>query len=231
MNTKLLSKLSIASIVTASLLLTGCNDSDAKKVEKTAATKEEPKKVAEVKKELEKKTQEAIKKEEAKVTYTKYDSIVNKVFKDVAKVAPDGKQMILVFGTNTDPYTDRLKADIENSEELQKRLKDNFTSYYFKAHENLRHKQYHEGELMDVDTKTMIAIYGIEATPTLIFTDVEGKAVIVVPGYMPAKQFLVTMDFMASGKWKGKNRKNGEVYEALKTFYVENGIDVSKKAN
>ena len=57
-----------------------------------------------------------------------------------------------------------------------------------------------------------------------------GKAVIVVPGYMPTKQFLVTIDFMASGKWKGKDRKNGEVYEALKAFYIANGIDVKSKA-
>eukprot|EP01029_Cantina_marsupialis_P027720 TRINITY_DN773252_c0_g1_i1.p1 TRINITY_DN773252_c0_g1~~TRINITY_DN773252_c0_g1_i1.p1 ORF type:complete len:140 (+),score=29.81 TRINITY_DN773252_c0_g1_i1:121-540(+) len=137
--------------------------------------------------------------------------------------------MILVFGTNTDPYSDRLKADIKNTKELQERLRNEFSSYYLKAHENLRHKQYHEGQLMDVDTKTMIVVYGIDATPTIIFTDKEGKAVIVVPGYMPAKQFLVTMDFMQSGKWKDKNRKNGEVYEALKTFYMENGIDVTKK--
>lgn len=82
---------------------------------------------------------------------------------------------------------------------------------------------------MDVDTKTMIMIYGIESTPTILFTDVEGKAVLVVPGYIPTKQFLVTMDFMAQGKWKGKDRKNGEVYEALRNFYIENGIDVIKK--
>lgn len=232
MTTKLLSKLSIASIITASLLLTGCNDSqnEAKEIQKPVVEKKaETVKVEEVKKELEKKTQEAIKEQEAKLQYTKYDPIVSEVFKDVAKIAPEGKGMILVFGTNTDPYSDRLKADITNSKELQKRLKEDFNSYYFKAHENLRHKQYHEGELMDVDTKTMIAIYGIDATPTIIFTDDNGKAVIVVPGYMPTEQFLVTMDFMKAGKWKGKDRKNGEVYEALRTFYIENGINVNKK--
>lgn len=236
MTTKLLSKISIASIVTATLLLTGCNDSqEAKTIEKPKAEQASPKKVEEVKKELEKKTQDAIKKEEEKkeaekVVYNKYNSIVTEVFKDVAKIAPEGKGMILVFGTNTDPYSDRLKADITNSADLQKRLKEDFNSYYFKAHENLRHKQYHEGELMDVDTKTMIAIYGIDATPTIIFTDDNGKAVIVVPGYMPTQQFLVTMDFMQSGKWKGKDRKNGEVYEELRNFYIENGINVNKKA-
>lgn len=219
MNTKLFSKITIASIITASILFTGCGDKadEAKKIEKPTIIKTEKiDKVAEPKK-------------EALSVYTKYDSVVQDVFKDVAKVAPDGKQMILVFGTNTDPYSDRLKADIQGSPDLSKRLKEEFSSYYFKAHENLRHKQYHEGELMDVDTKTMIAVYGVTATPTIIFTDDNGKAVIVVPGYMPAEQFLVTMDFMLQGKWKGKDRKNGEIYESLRDFYITNGIDVRKK--
>ena len=225
MNTKILSKNAIASIIAASIIFTGCGDkstSEAKVVEQKSLEK-----TSMIKKEITKKAEE-VTKSDAPI-YTKHAPIVDKVFKDLAKIAPDGKQMILVFGTNTDPYSDRLKADIEASSDLQKRLKEEFSSYYFKAHENLRHKQYHEGELMDVDTKTMIAVYGIQATPTIIFTDDNGKAVIVVPGYIPTKQFLVTMDFMAQGKWKGKNRKNGEVYQALKEFYIANGIDVIKK--
>ena len=224
MNTKILSKTTIASIITASIIFSGCGDkatSEAKIVEKK--TTQSSMQVEEEKEVI------AKQKEEQKPIYTKYESVVSKVFKDLAKIAPEGKQMILVFGTNTDPYSDRLKADIEGSVDLQKRLKEEFSSYYFKAHENLRHKQYHEGELMDVDTKTMIAVYGIQATPTIIFTDNNGKAVLVVPGYIPEKQFLVTMDFMSQGKWKGKNRKNGEVYQALKDFYIANGIDVIKK--
>lgn len=231
MRTNLFSKITIASIITASILFTGCGDKEEAKVIQPAKTV----KSAEVEK-TEKMIEKALnekpsdKKEEVVPTYTKYDSVVQEVFKDVAKVAPEGKQMILVFGTNTDPYTDRLKADIQGSEELQKKLKNDFSSYYFKAHENLRHKQFHEGELMDVDTKTMIAVYSIQSTPTIIFTDDNAKAVIVVPGYMPTKQFLTTMNFMAEGKWKGKNRKNGEIYESLRDYYVANGIDVKKKA-
>lgn len=160
---------------------------------------------------------------------SKYENKMFEVFKDTASIAPSGKQMILVFGTNTDPYTLKLKKDIFENKEFANKLKNDFSSYYFKAHTNLRHKQYHNGEFMDVDTKTMISIYGIESTPTIIFTDLNAKAVIVVPGYMPAKQFIVTMNFMADGKWNGKNRKNGEVYEALRAYYILNGINVNKK--
>ncbi|RLA74152.1 MAG: phosphoribosylformylglycinamidine cyclo-ligase [Epsilonproteobacteria bacterium] len=159
----------------------------------------------------------------------KANKVAVQVFNDVAKVGPNDKQMILVFGTNTDPYSMKLKEDIFKSKQLQEKLKNDFSSYYFKAHENLRHKLFHEGEYMDVDTKTMINIYGITATPTLIFTDKKAKAVIMVPGYMPTKQFLITLDFMKSKKWVGKDRKNGEVYEELKKYYISNGIEVNKK--
>ena len=152
------------------------------------------------------------------------NNIIYDVFKDSAKIGPEGRYLLLVFGINTDPYTDQLKKDIKNNSELSKRIKNNFSSFYLKAHENLRHKLFHEGEYMDVDTKTMISIYGVDATPTLIFSDLKGKAVIVVPGYMPAKQFLATLDFIESKKWEGKDRKNGEVYQALKDFYIEKGI-------
>lgn len=222
MNKKLISKITIASFITASFLFTGCNNdtSKAEVIEQNPTATKQDNKIVVKKPE--------VKKEEV-LTYTLNDDIVNQVFQDSAKIAPEGKKMILIFGTNTDPYSDRLKADIKASTEIQKRFREEFSSYYLRAHENLRHKQFHEGQLMDVDTKTMIMVYGIEATPTIIFTDENGKAVIIVPGYMPTKQFLVTMDFMSQGKWKGKNRKNGEVYEALREFYINNGINVKAK--
>jgi len=229
MKSNLFSKMVYVSLIGVTVLLSGCVSEETKA--DTINNAEVDKKV----KEIEENIQKAInqknvsQKDEKPLVYASYDYIVNEVFKDVAKIHPNGKQMILVFGTNTDPYSDRLKADIAASKELQQKFKDEFSSYYFKAHENIRHKQFHEGQLLDVDTKTMIMVYGIEATPTIIFTDENAKAVIVVPGYMPTKQFLVTMDFMKSGKWKGKDRKNGEVYQALKDFYIKNGIDVLKK--
>jgi thioredoxin-related protein len=211
----------MASIIASAILLSGCGEdkTEAKMIEKNTTEKAQaPKNVQ-------------AKKEETKVTYTKYDSIVHQAFQDTAKVGPEGKPMVMVFGTNTDPYTDRLKADIKGSDKLMEKLQNEFSSFYFKAHENLRHKLFHENEYMDVDTKTMIAIYGINATPTIIFADTNGKAIIVVPGYMPANQFIQTMNFIQAGLWKGKDRKNGEVYEALRDYYINNGIDVRKKDN
>jgi thioredoxin-related protein len=60
----------------------------------------------------------------------------------------------------------------------------------------------------------------------MIFMDEEGKSIFVVPGYMPPKQFMATLDFVASGEWKGKDRKSGEVYDALKAWYLSHGVAI-----
>jgi thioredoxin-related protein len=87
----------------------------------------------------------------------------------------------------------------------------------------------HEGKPMDVDTRTLIDIYSVTSTPTLIFADKNGKSIFIVPGYMPQKQFLATLEFVKSGLWLGKDRKNGEVYKTLKDFYIKKGIIKEKK--
>jgi len=228
MKINLLTKTSIACFSTL-VLLSGCTDTKATNESKPALVKKVANEavIKEVLNEKPKAEKTTVKKAEAKL-YTQNDAIVYNAFQDSAKIGPKDKQMIIVFGTNTDPYTDQLKKDIKNSPELQKRLKNEYSSYYLKAHENLRHKLFHENEYMDVDTKTMISIYGVQATPTMIFADKDGKAIIVVPGYMPAHQFITTLDFLKSKKWEGKDRKNGEVYQALKDFYIKEGIIKNK---
>ncbi len=216
MKKKFLNRTLITSLVVSTILLSGCTESNTKAEEVV----EKPK--------MEVNTSSEVKKQEPKILYTNNDNVVDSVFKDIAKIGPEGKYMLIVFGTNTDPYSDRLKADIKNSKKLSNMIKNELSSYYLKAHENKRMKLYHEGDYMDVDTKTMISIYGVDSTPTIIFADKKGKAVIVVPGYMPAKQFIETINFMESKKWEGKDRKNGEVYKALRDHYVANGIDVKE---
>ncbi len=203
-----------------SLLLLGCNNESSKaKVIENAV---EP--VAQIKEPIKIETHGPKAQNKSINIAKKASDVILDVFKDVAKIGPNGKYMVLVFGTNTCPYCMKLKEDIYESKEFQKRLKNDYSSYYLKTHENLRHKLYHEKEFMDVDTKTMISIYGVEGTPTIIFADKNGKAILMVPGYMPPNQFLATMDFIEAKKWEGKDRKNGEVYQALKEFYITKGI-------
>ncbi len=151
------------------------------------------------------------------------------VFKDTAKIAPDGKYMVIIFDSKNCKYCKKLRVDIAQNQKLKEKLKNSFSSYSLDVGINRVHKLFHNSKLMDVDTKTLANIYRIEATPTIIFSDKAAKTILVVPGYMPPKQFLVTLEFIEKGLWLDKDRKNGEVYEVLKKFYIDKGILREKK--
>jgi thioredoxin-related protein len=200
------------------LLFTGCGN------EKTTVTDlQKPKVIKKAKIKNPAKTATATKSKADK----KFD--LSDVFKDPSKIAPNGKNMIIIFNSGECPYCAKMGNDIYNSKKLKNELKNDFTTYLLDVQNNRLHKLQHEGKDMDVDTKTLIDIYSVRATPTLIFADKTGKSIFVVPGYMPKKQFLVTLDFIKEQKWLGLDRKNGDVYKALKNYYLDHGIDVKKK--
>jgi len=205
-------------------LISGCGESTAKEVKSEPAKVAETAKVPAVKKPEMK--QHAPKKETPKVAAKAEVSKFYTVFKDAAKIATDGKEMLLLFGQESDPYTQKIKDDVVSDEALAVKITESVTPIYIDARGQRQHKFQHNGELMDVDTKTLVSIYNVTATPTLIFTDSEAGHIFVVPGYMPPKQFKATLDFVKEKVWKGKDRKNGEVYEALKKYYKEHGVEV-----
>ncbi len=217
-----MNKVAVVAMAAAVWIITGCGNSNtqAKEIKETPAKKTEANTAPQMQKKAIPATAPQNKAEVSKF-YT--------IFKDAAKIAPDGKPMLLLFGQESDPYTQKLKQEILNSDALAGRLKHEITSIYIDARGAKLHKFLHNGELMDVDTKTLISIYNIDATPTLIFADKEASHIFMVPGYMPTKQFLVTLDFLKEGLWKGKDRKNGDVYKALKQYYEDHGIAIKGK--
>jgi thioredoxin-related protein len=209
----------------SAILLGGCGESTAKEVKSETQTpkmtKSEPTKAPATTKAEPKKEAVEVKaapKAEVSKFYT--------IFKDAAKIATDGKEMLLLFGQDSDPYTQKIKDDIVSDEALAAKISETVTPVYVDARGQLQHKFQHNGEMMDVDTKTLISIYNVSATPTLIFTDSEAGHIFVVPGYMSPKQFKATLDFVKEKLWKGKDRKNGDVYAALKKYYAEHGVEV-----
>jgi thioredoxin-related protein len=218
----------------AALLLSGCNSTtkEAKVIpaEKPAATQPttaQP--TAEAKAPVAKAASQAQAPKAPKAAPLPVLSKFYEVFGDGAQIAPqEGKPMLLVFGQSADPYTQKLQADITDNPELAKTIQDTTTPVYINASSEKQHKFMHNGEMMDVDTKTLVSIYQIDSTPTLIFTDDKAQSIFIVPGYMPPKQFEVTLQFLNEKVWEGKDRKNGDVYKALKSYYESHGIDVGK---
>lgn len=149
---------------------------------------------------------------------------ISSVTKDNAKISSNGKYGLIIFESSTCKYCDQLKDDILADEDLKNRLTDDFSTYALSIDGNKMHILDHQGEESQVDTKTLIDIYGVQATPTLIFTDKQTKSILVVPGYMGPKQFKVTLDFIESKRWEEINRKTGDMYKELKQFYIKKGI-------
>lgn len=149
---------------------------------------------------------------------------ISGVFIDTARIAPNGKPMMLVFGSDACKYCTQLKGDIKGDSKMLTRLKEEFSSYYLSLDRPKEHTFVHSNSPMQVNTRMLAEIYGVQATPTLIFSDDTGKSIFTVPGYMPIEQFHVTLDFIHSRKWEGLDRKDGSVYEALKAWYVQKGI-------
>lgn len=197
----------------ALFLLSGCGN------ETTVTTVKEETKVAA-------KPTVPVLKEKAKPAAAKTNVVraVDGVFLDAAKISPRGKQMLLVFESPTCKYCEQMRADIASNEVLKNRLMTEISSYSLGVQAKTMHAIEHNGEFMNAPADMLADIYGVQGTPTLIFTDKQGQAVIVVPGYMPPEQFLVTLDFMKEEKWKGLGRKDGQVYEALKSYYIEKGV-------
>ena len=131
---------------------------------------------------------------------------------------------MIIFESATCKYCDQLKDDILSSDILKKRLANDFSTYSLSIDENKMHLLDHQGEMSQVDTKTLMDIYGVQATPTLIFNDKQTKSIFIVPGYMGQKQFEVTLEFIDSKRWEGVNRQTGDIYKELKQFYIEKGI-------
>ncbi len=220
---KNLSKVLTGLLIAALFLLNGCDEKTSVKTVKEGA----PRLISPAQKTEDKRVEPyKVADKTKKDRLPKVDN--SDIYSDSASIKPNGKYMIIIFESDECPYCAKMNLDIHNNKDLHDKLKRDFTVYNLNALKNRMHKLEHEGKPMDVDTKTLIDIYNVTSTPTLIFADKKGKSIFIVPGYMPGKQFLVTLDFVESGLWLGKDRKNGEVYKALKEFYQKQGIMVGK---
>ena len=197
----------LATGISLSLILLGCDNKVA-----IAQSVETPKQAAKVVPNVEEKKVPSV------------ASTASGVFLDNATIQPNGKPMLVVFGAKECQYCEVLKKDIKETPELESILLKEFSTYYVGMDTLSEHNLVHETQTMKTTNKMLAEIYGISATPTLIFYDEKGQSVFRVPGYMPKKQFLVTLAFMKEKAWGEAARNSPEMYEKIKAYYAQNGI-------
>ncbi len=149
---------------------------------------------------------------------------INSIFKDSVDLLPNGKYMIMLFDSKNCSYCIKLKKEILANEELKNRIKNNFSAYQLSLDENRVYNFLYHKKIVKADTNLLKNIYSITSTPTLLFDDKDAKNILIITGYIPPKQLSVTLDFIEQELWKGKDRKNGEVYKALEEYYAKRGL-------
>ena len=167
----------VLGLLTAALFIfTGCED-------KTVVTETKPKTIQEKAVPTAKIETHAAKKVETNMAKPVKRDLSN-IVQDNSKISSNGKYGLIIFESSACKYCDQLKDDILASDILRNRLANDFSTYMLSIDTNKMHLLDHQGEMSQVDTNTLKDIYGIQATPTLIFTDKQTQSVFVVPGYM-----------------------------------------------
>ena len=149
---------------------------------------------------------------------------INTIFKVSNDLLPNNKYMIMLFDSESCSYCIKLKEDILANEKLKNRIKNNFSAYQLSLDENQVYNFLYHEKIVKADTNLLKNIYSITSTPTLLFDDKDAKNILIITGYIPPKQFSITLDFIEQELWKGKDRKNGEVYKALEEYYAKRGL-------
>ncbi|PAF53698.1 thiol:disulfide interchange protein [Helicobacter sp. 13S00482-2] len=143
------------------------------------------------------------------------------VFNDTKIISPNGKYMMMVFGANGCSYCEALKKDIKNNPDLKKYIQNNFTAYYV----NMSYSKIHDFKVgspsdpkeIQVSTAQLSRMYDIRPTPTIVFSDSDGKTILEFPGYMPEKQFMAMLEFVGTGEWK-KAKTQKEINKLLQEY-------------
>ncbi|HWF43660.1 MAG TPA: thioredoxin fold domain-containing protein [Candidatus Kapabacteria bacterium] len=120
-------------------------------------------------------------------------------FEDAFARAKDENKLVMV-----DVYTDwcgwckRLDKDVYTDPAVQQEVSKYFTAVKLNAESNAQHtfagKPQSETELAQS--------WGVKGFPTILFLTPDEKVVQIIPGYVPAKDFVSALKFIGTGAYK-----------------------------
>ncbi|MBF7046955.1 thioredoxin family protein [Campylobacter volucris] len=149
-----------------------------------------------------------------------YEEIAH-LFKDNTDIKSDKKNILLIFSANNCIYCDKLKEEILKDKNLQKQIKDDYSSYYI----NISYKKIHtftKNHTSDLSTSELASLYNINATPTIVILNQKSQTLLNYPGFISAKRLAATMDFL--NKAENQNLNEAELGKKLLHFYKDNKI-------
>ncbi|RAX58354.1 hypothetical protein CCZ01_02755 [Helicobacter monodelphidis] len=134
-----------------------------------------------------------------KASYAELEGIV----KDNARIDPEGKYLMIIFGANGCTYCDMLKKEIKSSQAIQDKLKADFSPYYVNSSYLKTHYFVNGLQPAELTTNDLVMLYRIGPTPTTIFATPEGKTILIRAGAITGDKFLATLEFITDKKWEG----------------------------
>lgn len=131
------------------------------------------------------------------------------IFADTENIVSNGRFVLLIFGRNGCHWCERLKEEIKGNQMTQEMLAKDFQTYYINLSYSKLHHLDFDGKIDEKTTRTFGAEYAIRSTPTSIFLDSKGNAILGWPGYFSQEQMQVILQFIASKEYqKAKNQED-----------------------
>ncbi|HIV49683.1 thioredoxin family protein [uncultured Helicobacter sp.] len=119
------------------------------------------------------------------------------IFLDNQTIASNQKTILIVFGANACSACQKLQDSIIDTPSLQKKLQEEVSPYYINISYTKNHTLEFEldSESKVLNTSALANLYGVNATPTLVFLTPSGKMLFAYPGFLMPKRFERTIDF------------------------------------
>ena len=111
-------------------------------------------------------------------------------YKDLADLFLDtseidfSREVLIIFGKNQCNYCDMLKEDIKKSDEIRAQIKAHFNPYYVNiSYDKVHNLQGFKGKDVKINSANLSQIFGVNATPQVVFLDKNGRVKYLFAGY------------------------------------------------
>ena len=118
---------------------------------------------------------------------------------DVQEASEAGRRVMLFFHQDGCPYCNLLVERNLAHKDIEKRMRDHFDVIAINLWGD-REVATLEGKTFT--EKSFAAALDVQFTPTLIFLDEQGRAILRIDGYYPPRNFRVALDYVAGRKEK-----------------------------
>ena len=111
-------------------------------------------------------------------------------YKDLADLFLDtdeidfSREVLIIFGKNQCNYCDMLKEDIKKSDEIRAKIKEHFNPYYVNiSYDKVHNLRGFRGKDIKINSANLSQIFGVNATPQVVFLDKNGRVKYLFAGY------------------------------------------------